>query len=300
MISVVVPCFNSGKGLVENLQKLQIMLRETGLEWEIIVVDDASTDDSAARIKESGLRVKVLQNDKNRGFGVTVDAGIGVAKGEIVFILNATDILPENSDYFKKMIAHFKNVKVFAVAALKKEDEDHGCGRIYFEKGFFLHGPAVGNKFSAWADGGAEAVRREYYLKIGGFDPLYKFYWEDVDLGYRAWKAGYEVFFDPKAVLVHEKAAGPIAKVYSERQRRVMNYRNQMVFSYKNADLKHLVLHCVWWPYHLAVALKNLDGDYFVALWQAVLCWPQILAARARQKGVTKLSDDQVLLFFQK
>ncbi len=275
------------------------MLRESGLDNEVIVVDDASTDDSVQRIKESGLRVKLIAKDKNRGFGMTVDAGIRSAKGDVVFILNATDILPEDSSYFKKMLAPFRNPKVFSVAARKKEEIDHGCGEIYFEKGFFLHRRAdkVG-KFSAWADGGAQAIRREYYLKIGGFDRLYKFYWEDVDLGYRAWKAGYEVRFEVNAVLIHKKSEGPIEKYYDDWQRRVMNWRNQTVFVWKNGDLRHVALHCLWWPYHAVVALKNADWAFFAGSFQAKLAGFQILATRWRQKGITRLSDDQVLAKF--
>ncbi len=296
MISVVVPCFNGGKRLVENLQELQVMLRESRLQNELIVVDDASTDDSVAQLAE----FRVIRKEKNTGFGDTVDKGIRAAKGEIVFVLNATDILPETASYFKKMLAPFKDEKVFSVAARKREEKDHGCGEIYFEKGFFLHRRAdkVG-KFSAWADGGAQALRREYYLKIGGFDPLYKFYWEDVDLGYRAWKAGDEVYFELGAVLIHKKTEGPIAKYYSPRERRVINLRNQFIFTWKNSDFKYLMLYFLWEAYHATVALKNLDGDFFRAYWQAVFAWPEIFVARWRQKKVTRRSDDQVLHVFQ-
>lgn len=300
MISVVVPCFNGGKRLAENLQKLQVLLRESGLSNEVIVVDDASSDDSVAEIKSQNPKVKIIEKKENTGFGDTVDKGIRVAQGEVVFVLNATDILPEDPSYFKKMLAPFRNQKVFSVAARKKEEIDHGCGEIYFEKGFFLHRRAdkVG-KYSAWADGGAQALRRQYYLKIGGFDPLYKFYWEDVDLGYRAWKAGYEVRFVLDGVLVHKKSEGPIEKYYSDWQRQVMNYRNQIVFTYKNSDLEHLFLHCFWWPHHLTVALKNGDWAWVVAYGQTVLALPAIFVARWRQKAVTKLSDDQVLSPFK-
>jgi GT2 family glycosyltransferase len=249
-----------------------------------------------------------------------VDRGIRAAKGEIVFVLNAIDLLPQDAGYFKLMLDHLKDPEVFSVAAVKQEEkESHGCGEIYFEKGFFLHrkgspetewGPSTrfanatlaqdkpSSKdviYTAWADGGAEAIRKEYYLKIGGFDPLYKFYWEDVDLGWRAWKAGYKIIFEPEAVLIHKKEEGPIARFYTERQKRVMNLRNQLIFTWKNADFGHLLEYFLWEPYHLAVALKNGDQEWFAAYFQALAKWPTILERRISQKGLTKLTDDQAL-----
>ena len=301
MISVVIPNFNSGEKLVENLPKLLELLKKSKLEYEATVVDDASTDDSVAKIKSLGLKIKIIKKRKNTGFGMTVDKGVRTARGEIVFVLNAIDILPELADYFRIMLAHFKDPKVFSVAALKRDEEDHGCGRIYFEKGFFLHGkrdPSTALGITAWADGGSQALRREYYLKIGGFDPLYKFYWEDVDLGYRAWKAGYQVDFEDRALLLHQKSEGPIAEYYSQEQRQVMNWRNQFIFVWKNADGKHLLLYFLWETYHFAVALKNQNWVFFRAYWQAFCKWPEILMVRIRQRKFSTLSDDEVVNSF--
>lgn len=269
MISIVIPNFNSGDLLAKNIPKLINLLAKSKLDYEIIVSDDCSSDDSL-RILNNLSNIKVLSSKTNTGFAGNVDRGIRAAKSEIVFILNAIDLLPASADYFSLMFKHFDDPQIFSVAALKRDTADHGCGAIYFSKGFFLHRHADGLT-TAWADGGAQALRKEYYLKIGGFDPVYKFYWEDVDLGYRAWKAGYRIDFEPKAVLIHQKAAGPIARIYSERSRRVMNLRNQFIFTWKNGDLSHLLKHFLWEPYHFAVALKNHDWDFFKAFYQACL-----------------------------
>lgn len=287
MISIVVPNYNSGALLAKNLPKLLGLLKKTKLEYEVIVVDDASTDGSATALSRGGL-VNLIVKPKNTGFGMTVDQGIRAATGEIVFILNAIDILPESADYFKLILKHFADPKVFSIAAAKQDEGGtHGCGEIYFERGFYLHRhylPIPHNTFpiiqTAWADGGAQALRKDYYLKIGGFDPIYKLYWEDVDLGFRATKAGYKIIYEPKARLLHEKGEGPIAKNYSPRQLRMMNLYGQFVFTWKNADLKHLLLYFLWEPYHAAVALKNRDWDWFRAYWQAVFQGTEIIKKR--------------------
>lgn len=304
MISVAIPNFNSGDRIVKNFPKLFDLLRKSKFDFEVLVIDDCSTDDSVFKLENylefEDWSLRILKKSSNTGFGMTVDRGVREAKGEIVFVLNVNDILPEKPEFFKLMLEHFKDPKVFSVAAKKREAKDHGCGEIYFEMGFFLHRRAdkIG-KFSAWADGGAQALRKEYYLKIGGFDPLYKFYWEDVDLGYRAWKAGYEVHFESKAILLHQKKEGPIAKYYNGRQRRIMNLRNQFIFTWKNSDLKRFFLAFLWLPYYLSIALKNGDWDFLMAYLQAKRQFLKILTARFRQKKVTKLSEDQVLHVFQ-
>ena len=177
MISVVIPNFNSGKLLKNNISKLIELLEKTDLDYEIIVTDDASTDDSMEILER--LKVKVVQSDVNTGFGANIDRGIRAASGEVVFILNAIDLMPKDESYFELMLAHFEDKKVFSVAASKQDSENHGCGEIYFSKGFFLHRrkiviPGLTRNLSDWADGGAQAIRKEYYFKIGGFDPAYK------------------------------------------------------------------------------------------------------------------------------
>lgn len=275
MISIVIPNYNSGNLLAQNLPKLEILLKKSGLEYEIIISDDASTDDSVALL--TGFHP--VTSLKNTGFGMCCDRGIKASKSEIVFILNAIDILPQLPDYFKIMLEHFDDKSVFSVAAAKKDATGtHGCGEIYFEKGFYLHRRKLVTSHqslvtSAWADGGAQAIRKEYYLKIGGFDPKYFLYWEDVDLGFRAQKAGYKIIFEPKAVLIHQKNEGPIAKRFSDAQIRKLNIRNQFYFTWKNSDLKHKLLFLLWFPYHFAIALKNRDGLFF----QAVILFSPLL-----------------------
>ncbi len=322
MISIVIPNYNCANLLEKNLPTLIKLLDQSKLEYEIIICDDASTDNSLEMLKKfqhdtcvipakAGIykkinyKLSIINSKLNTGFGANVDRGIRESVGEIVFILNAIDLLPEKSDYFKLMLDHFKNKDVFSVGALKREKDDHGCGEIYFEKGFYLHrrrhpgafssswspvprhpgtseasdriysgkkilSAAVGgfqnDAYTDWADGGAQAIRKEYYEKIGGFDPKYFLYWEDVDLGFRAWKAGYKIVFEPKAVLIHQKNEGPIAKRFSENEIRKLNIKNQIYFTWKNSDLKHKLLFLFWLPYHLAISLKNHDWLFFKAI----------------------------------
>ena len=310
MISVVIPNYNSGHQLAKNLPKLLDLLKKSKLDFEIIVSDDGSTDDSIAAItkthdREFLFRCKILTSEKNTGFGSCCDRGIKEAQGEIIFILNATDALPQSADYFSLMFKHFEDPLVFSVGAAKTDETGiHGCGEIYFEKGFYLHrkktvdnrrskvgledgklkiekiNPQFSNfkklsstndhllssQYTDWADGGSQAIRKSYYEKIGGFDPHYYLYWEDVDLGFRAWKAGYKIIYEPRAVLLHAKHEGPIAQRFTVSEIRNLNVRNQVYFTWKNSNLWHKLQFLFWLPYHVAVAVKNGNQGWIKAL----------------------------------
>lgn len=341
MISIVIPNFNSASLLEKNLPRLVKLLEQSKLDYEVVISDDASTDNSMQVVETmftrgglAKLNVRLLEGAKNKGFASTVDRGIRATKGEIVFTLK-TDALPSSAGYFRLMLSHFSHKThephpIFAVSAAletmecqenppssklppsltlwrasRRAKEIRGQGEIYFERGLFLHRRAKPHEFamnshglsiSSWADGGAMAVRRDLYLKIGGFDKLYNpFYWEDVDLGYRAWKAGYKIIFEPKAVLIHTHESGSIRRHHNPSQIKTISLRNQFIFTWKNADLKHLLLYCLWEPYHSLIALKNRDVLWFQAYWQAVFRLPRIIWRRLQQRKHAILSDDQIL-----
>ncbi len=283
MISIVIPNFNSEKLLAKNLPKLLDLLKKAKLKFEIIVVDDASTDESVGLIRsplanQGETFLKIIENPKNLGFASTVDAGIRAARGEIVFTLK-TDSLPESPEYFRLMLKKVHPLKkdepsekqVFSVTAALKTIENgkteiRGAGEIYFEKGFFLH-RRKNDTSTDWPDGSASAFRKDLYLKLGGFDKIYDpFYWEDVDLGFRTRKVGYLCFFEPKAVLIHEHESGAISRHYSPEQIKEISLRNQFIFTWKNGNLKQRLLCLFWGPYHCLIAFKNRDWVFFRAI----------------------------------
>src|SRR5690349_13849210 len=97
-ISVVIPSFNNSKNLSLNLPKVYSALKEYGQNFEIIVTDDASTDDSAEVVKsfaKEHSEVNLLKSGEktNQGFSTNVNKGVRESKGEILVLLN-TDVEP--------------------------------------------------------------------------------------------------------------------------------------------------------------------------------------------------------------
>lgn len=317
MISVVIPNFNGAELLKKNVPKILELLKKSKSDFELIVVDDASSDGSLQALQgfettfaRSGLakgsgRLYILPRSKNAGFPTTADAGIRAASGEVVFVIK-NDAVPEKSDYFQLMQNHFKDPEVFAVSSAlrtveKGRVEIRGCGVIYYQKGFFLHRRG-GNtsRISAWADGGSSVFRKDLYMKLGGFDPIYSpGYWEDTDLGYRAWKAGFVIHFEPKALLLHDFEAGVYRKKYGPEKIKLINLRNQFIFTLKNGDWSSVLKFFLWELYNFSASLKSGETNFVKAYFLAILKLPGIVRGRIFQKKLNRLSDEAVLKGFE-
>ncbi len=303
MISVVIPNYNGRELLEKNLPKLLTFLKKSELKYELIVVDDFSTDKSVEFLR-SQEGISLIERTSNSGFPISAHQGFLESKGDIVFVIK-NDAIPERADYFKLLLDHFKDPKVFAVSAALKtiengKEEIRGCGIIYYERGFFLHKRGEDtSKISSWADGSSSAFRREAYFKVGGFDPIFApGYWEDVDLGYRAWKAGYKIDFEVKAVLLHDFEQSVYKKKYGDKLP-LINVRNQFNFVWANADMNYIWKYIFWLPIHYLISIKNWDftliKGHLWSLSQSI----QLFKIRAKRKKLYKFSDDEVLKLFK-
>ena len=242
---------------------------------EIIVVDDASPDDTVAYLKKNFPGVKVLVNRQNERFSVSCNNGFKAAKGEIVVLLNS-DVAPK-PNFLAPLVRHFSDPKVFAVSCLEidKQGKFSGRNQCQFKRGFLIHSAApvvAGN--NCWATGGSSAFDRKKYLQIGGMDPLYKpAYWEDIDLSWQARKKfGWKILFEPKSQVDHNHETTNVS-VFGLRKMEQMAMRNQFLFVWKNIRGRQLWEHWFWLPYHLIFSTYRTKGVFFKALIQAIIIW---------------------------
>ena len=308
-VSIVIPNYNGQQLLKKNLPKIIEFIRHNESKLfikELIIVDDASTDRSVEQVgnhhsKSNNFSYIVLRNKKNRGFSSTVNRGGRHATGDIVVLLN-TDVCPE-PDFLKSALVHFKNSAVFAVGFLDKSIEGgktvkRGRGMGYWHKGFVLHKRGdIDRMDTFWVSCGSGAFRRDMWNRLGGLDELYNpFYWEDIDLSYRAQKSGYTIVFEPKSVVIHEHEKGAILSHFSEKHVTTIAYRNQMYFVWKNiTDVGLLLSHFFWLPQHTFHALLVSDWVFLTALLQATMHLPKVISHRRKQKKLYKKSDRELL-----
>lgn len=309
-VDVVIPNYNGSDLVEKNLPVLLKCLAKYDV-GEVIINDDFSKSDDYEKVaeiveelnKNSKIKIKLIRNDKNYGFSSTVDNGVKEARSELVLLLNTDVIAQENFlDPLLEDFAHNKNL--FGVGIMDKSIEESGAvlrgrGLASWKRGFLVHRRGEVDKSDTfWISGGSSLVRRELFLKLSGFDPLYNpFYWEDIDLSYRAQKAGYEIMFDKRSQVEHRHKEGAIKKHYNNARINTIAYRNQFIFVWKNiTDIKFLLSHFFWLPYHFAKASLRFDKPFFAGLLYAIVRLPAILSARKRQKRFYKRFDSDIIV----
>ena len=276
-VSVVIPNFKK----LPLINHLPAVLKACPTA-EIIVVDDASPDDTVSYLKKHFPKVKVVVNQQNERFAVSCNNGFKAAKGDIVVLLNS-DVAPK-PDFLPPLLKHFDNDRVFAVSCLEIQkhngkEEFSGRNKCEFKRGFLIHSAAaIGNLKSAvdncWATGGSSAFDRKKYLQVGGMDKLYKpAYWEDIDLSWNAReKYGWKILFEPRSQVYHNHETTNVS-VFGLRRMETMASRNQWLFVWKNIRGLKLLQHFLWLPYHLTFTTVRTKGVFAIGFFQAVIHW---------------------------
>ena len=297
-MSIVLPNWNGVHLLEKNLPSVIVAAPKA----EIIIADDASDDGSVAFIKNKFPQITLIQNSFRQGFAGNVNSGVAKATGDIVVLLN-TDVRPEIG-FLDPLVAHFSDPNVFAVGCMDKSIEGkkivfRGRGVARWERGLFIHSRGdVGKHTTAWVNGGSGAFRKDIWLKLGGMDTLFKpFYWEDIDLSYRALKSGYRLVFEPKSVVVHDHASGSIQQHYSLFTINTLAYRNQCMFIWKNLSERSLIIdHIIWTPIRIIQAIFRFDVAFIWGYLKALFFLPRIFSSRIRVSSFWRISDNNVPL----
>lgn len=207
MISVVIPNYNGEmiiKPCLDSLQNLELPI-------EVIVIDNASVDKSPELIQT--YPVKYIQNSTNVGFAKAVNQGIKAARYPFVFLMNS-DVVIEKGTLGILLQEIEKDLSVFSVQPKMMQfhhpDLIDDAGDIYTPFGWaFQLGHGLPDKyynkrrrtFSCCA--GAALYRKSIFEEIGYFDESFFAYMEDVDIGFRARRFGYENIYTPKTKVFH-------------------------------------------------------------------------------------------------
>ena len=284
-ISVVLPNFNGRNLLQKNLPSLITALGD--FDYEIIIVDDCSSDDSVKFLKETYPEIKIICNEINLGFSATCNKGINTAKLKLLCVVN-TDVT-FTPDYFTNMIREFEDASLFAVKGdiinyNQSFDDVINIDRtttLYYKRGFLrfdTSNPLTQRTSLSGADdifvalGCCFVCNREMMIKLHGFDEIYSpFYWEDSDLARRAMSSGYKLLYLPKSVVYHQ-ASSTIANYRSNVQRHLVSNRNKFLFSWRHLDTKTFwISHLPTTALSLLVRWLIIDWKYYVAFYNALI-----------------------------
>lgn len=215
--SIIIPHLNGKQHLDDCLQSLR---RQIFTDFEVLLVDNGSSDGSQAYVCKQYPEVTVLELRQNRGFTGACNAGWAAAQGEIIILLNNdTEADPH---WLAEIVAAFQCHPAVGIVASKImlfDQRDHfhtagdyvGVNGIPGNRGVWQQdiGQFEREELVFSACGGAAAYRRTLLDEIGFLDDDFFFSCEDVDMGWRANLAGWQVLYVPTAVVYHKlKATG--------------------------------------------------------------------------------------------
>ena len=292
-VSVVIPNYNGKKLLGKNLPEvLKAKQNSKNQIIEIIVVDDASFDGSVGFLKKTFPQIRLIKHKKNRGFSSSVNMGVRMAKGDLVVLLN-TDVIPAEN-FLESVLLHFEDEKIFAVSL---HETGFSWAKGEFKNGFVIHSPGRKSKnphITFWVSGGSGVFRRKLWNKLGGMDEklLSPFYWEDIDLSYRALKRGYEILWEPKALVEH-KHESTISKLSRSFVARVRE-RNELLFIWKNITSPNLFRK------HIAGLFLRVvkHPGYMRIVFMALMRLRSVISKRKKEIKDCKISDEAIFARF--
>jgi len=294
-ISIVIPVWNGAEFLRKNTSALlDAKNNKKNNITEIIMVDDSSSDDSVEFISQYDGQIRLIKHTKNRGFAATVNRGVSYAKGSLICLLNQDIIVSKN--FLEKITTHFEDNKVFAVGL---HEMGYGPAIGYFSDGFFQHknqGEKNEVTQSMWASGGSAVFRKKIWKKLKGLDEVLfsPFYWEDVDISYRAYKRGFKVLWEPDSHVVHKHESSINKDNFKLRKINFIKERNYLLFNWKNITSKKLFAEH---KYYLIKRIFSHPGYLRVVL-AALKRYQDVKRLRKRELRYSKVSDEAIYASF--
>lgn len=246
-LSVIILNYNVRYFLEQCVLSVQKALEP--IDGEIIVVDNCSSDDSCAMMKQRFPNVKLIENNANLGFPKGNNIGVAEAKGDYICILNPDTVVAE--DTFEKILAFAESKNDLGIVGCKLIDGTGNflpeCKRgvptpwVAFTKIFGLYKmlpkSSLFNKYYAQhlnenetgkvdiLVGAFMVMKRELYLEVDGFDENCFMYSDDIDLSYTVLKTGKSNYYFHESSVIHYKGESTVRDgMYMKRFREAMQF----------------------------------------------------------------------------
>jgi GT2 family glycosyltransferase len=303
-VSVVIPCWNSLRWLPGCLQALA---HQTFLDFEILLVDSASTDGTGEWVRKEQPVVNLIELPANRGFAAAANAGAFRTSSVLIAFLNPdTEARP---GWLESLVARM-DASPPAVASIASKMLQLDAPETIDDAGDELNWFGMARKRGHGDDAelfsrveevlspcaGAALYRRAAFEELGGFDETFGSYLEDVDLGLRARLSGFKCVYEPKAEVLHKGGGSGLARSSYVR----LVTRNRLLLLGKNIPGSLLLRHIprlLWGQIYFALVYRRPVASFrgwagFVAR------LPRLLSDRrhsARGRRLSKLQVDRLL-----
>jgi len=279
-LSIIILSYNTE---VLTRQTIESIYRSTQLDndrFEVIVLDNASTDDSVKVLRElekKNKNLRVIENKENTGFSKGNNIASQQAKGKYLLFLNSDIIVQDQGiDILLTYLKDHENEVQFVGGKLLNKDgtNQSSCGPFYTLPvvfgALFLRGDYWGlTRYSPdvvkqvdWVSGACILTKKQYFDKVGGFDEGIFMYMEEIDLLYRAKKNGLQTGFVPQARFIHLGSASSGGKTYPILQ----VYKGFLYFYKKHYDPTAVTLlkGMLQLKAQLAMLLGRLTGNKYL------------------------------------
>jgi GT2 family glycosyltransferase len=323
LISVIILNWN-GRPFLEKC--IQSVLKQTYPNLEIIVVDNASTDDSLKWLSSFSDRIKVISNSKNLGYGGGNNQGIKESKGNYLLILNNdTELERECIEKLwramqkdprvgvttpKILLSHKRNLIDAAGLTIYWDGLSIGRGHLESEEAYSIDEEVF------FGSGCASLFKKEMLEDIGLFDEDFFAYADDTDLGWRARQAGWKSLFVSKALVFHNHS-GKFGNLLTYKA--FLLERNRIWVALKNFSLPLLILlpfsSLIRYLYQALALIFRKKGSFSVSSGLSILSiifilvkaylsafWglPKTLKKRKEIKKIRKVSNKEYFTFFKR
>lgn len=271
-LSIIIPSYNTKKVTDQCLMSLLKTLRLENLDYEIIVVDNASTDGSAESLQKYEGRFrsfKLIKNRKNLGFSKANNQALKQAQGDYILFLNS-DVLVVNM-HFKRLLNYLDSRPDVAVCTVRVNLTDgsidpashRGFPTIWNSLAYFLkleklfgRVPYINRLFGGyhliWNDiqtiheidspsGAFYLARKQVLDEVGGFDTDFFMYGEDLDLSLRIKEKGYKILYYPLFQVTHLKYVSGLETTDPDTQKKIKKhfYDAMKIFYRKHYEKNH-------------------------------------------------------------
>lgn len=228
-VTIIIVNYNAGDHLARCLSSLAPALDAAAIDWQAIVVDNASRDASEQHALTHGSRIRLVRSPTNVGFGTAVNRGAEETRDQYILLLNPdAELTPGVVPALLAQLDRHPDCAIIGPGILNEDGTMQGSARgdPTWLTGFFGRATLLTRLFpnSAlarrnvlstdlppdqestpvdWISGACMLIRRDAFTRVGGFDPAYFLYWEDADLCRRLRALGYTIRYAPKTRIRH-------------------------------------------------------------------------------------------------
>lgn len=322
-VSVVVLNYN-GRVFLDACLSSVFQISYPRSSYEVILVDNASTDGSVEYVRNNFPLIRILALNKNYGFTEGNNRGAELACGDLIVFLNNDTVVDKNwLNELARVALSDSKIGICGSKIMSMKDRNvtqyngrhlHVLGGV-IPGGFYTYKNELGKEFHAVGSvqGSSFLVRKDVFKSLGGFDRDYFLYSDEVDICYRAWISGYYVAYAPNSIVYHY--GGGTAKTLNSNRSGILyerlksslhiyyGTRNSIINVLKNLELRNMLLGIVFsfflLLFHLIVLLMDRDIKDARLLISASI-WPiknlkNVWKKRLNVQARRKLSDQKLL-----